>query len=140
MSKPILMILGILVATITLMAHNGHAKLTVIVRNVENADGHVEVTLYNSADKWLDDGITTKVVKARNGYVEITFENVKKGTYAVSVMHDENANGKLDSNVIGIPTESYGFSNNARGMFGPADYAESSFALNNDKKIEINIK
>jgi len=47
------------------------------------------------------------------------------GQYAIKVFHDENANGELDINFLGIPKESYGFSNHARGRFGPPPFAEA---------------
>jgi len=49
------------------------------------------------------------------------------GKYAVSVFHDENSNGKLDTNFLGIPREGVGASNNAKGHFGPRNSARQRF-------------
>ena len=53
------------------------------------------------------------------------FEGIPRGTYAVSVLHDENGNGRLDSNVFRIPTEGYGASRDARGTLGPPSFDDA---------------
>jgi len=55
------------------------------------------------------------------------FQSVPAGTYAVSVFHDENSNGKLDTNFMGIPREGVGASNNAKGHFGPPKFSAAAF-------------
>ena len=67
-------------------------------------------------------------IKAVNGELVYRFEDLPPGTYAVQVMHDENDNGKLDSNFLGIPSEGYGFSNNPRVM-RRATFEEARFEL-----------
>ena len=65
---------------------------------------------------------------------------VKPGTYAVSTFHDENSNGKLDTNLLGIPTEGVGASNNAKGHFGPPKFDDAKFRFEGgrlDLKIAI---
>ena len=59
----------------------------------------------------------------------VTFEGVPFGTYALKVFHDENDNGKLDTNFVGMPKEAFGFSNDAMGRFGPPDFDAASFEL-----------
>ena len=55
------------------------------------------------------------------------FDGVPAGDYAVSVFHDENGNGKFDSNFIGYPLEGYGFSNNAKAQFAAPSFGECQF-------------
>jgi uncharacterized protein (DUF2141 family) len=71
--------------------------------------------------------------------MEITIKDIQPGNYAVAIFHDVNQNGKLDKNIFGIPTEDYGFSNNARGSFGPPSYKDCSFSFSNNKKIFIKL-
>lgn len=66
-------------------------------------------------------------VKIENRKAEYTFEELPFGEYAIKLFHDENMDGELDTNFLGIPTEDYGFSNNVRGTFGPADYDDAKF-------------
>ena len=69
----------------------------------------------------------------------IIFENIPKGTYAVSIFHDENNNGKLDTNFFGIPNEDYGCSNNAKGFMGPPKWQDAKFKLNTNKTLLITL-
>ena len=54
--------------------------------------------------------------------------DVAPGDYAVSVFHDENSNGKLDRNFMGMPKEGVGKSNDAAGHFGPPKYDDARFS------------
>ena len=140
MKKSILTFLGVVVATISILAADGQNELTVTVKNIKNTDGTLRVTLFDSEENWLEKGTTQLVSIDNSEAVKITFKSLPNGTYGVSVIHDENNNEEMDTGSFGIPTEAYGFSNDARGMFGPADFAESKFEVNGNKEIEINIK
>jgi uncharacterized protein (DUF2141 family) len=73
--------------------------------------------------------------------VQVVFTNLPYGWYGVSLYHDENGDGKMDVNAMGIPKEAYGFSNNAKGFFGKPDYKDVKFQLNSaEKQITINLK
>ena len=61
------------------------------------------------------------------------------GSYAISTYHDENDNDKLDKNIVGIPKEAYGFSNDATGFMGPPKWEDAKFDLKEDKTITINL-
>jgi len=140
MKKVMTTIMGILVATLSLTASNGGNKLTVVVKNVESTEGIISATLFDAEANWLKQGEVKKVTIDKKEVVVIEFNNVPDGTYAVSVIHDENSNGNLDTNGFGMPVESYGFSNDARGMFGPPDFDESKFEIKGNRKIEITVK
>jgi uncharacterized protein (DUF2141 family) len=66
-----------------------------------------------------------------------SFANLKPGKYAVRYFHDENLNGKMETNFVGKPTEGYGFSNNVIGKFGPPPFDKWLFEINEDKKIVL---
>ena len=63
----------------------------------------------------------------RKARARCDFEEVPPGTYAMAVVHDENMNGKLDTGLLGIPTEGYGFSNDAKALFSAPSFADASF-------------
>ena len=69
----------------------------------------------------------------------MTFKDIPVGIYAVSVFHDENDNGKLDTNSFGIPNEQFGCSNNAKGFMGPSKWKNAKFELK-DKDQNLIIK
>jgi uncharacterized protein (DUF2141 family) len=94
--------------------------IQVEIDGLRNDKGQVLCALYSSAD-----GFPTKGEKAlahakspiSGGHAVCEFPGVAAGTYAVSAFHDENSNGKLDRNFMGIPREGVGASNNAKGHF-----------------------
>ena len=108
--------------------------LTVEVSGLTQAKGDVQVALFDQQGQWLRKAVTSKKIAAAEGKVQIVFENLANGEYGLSVFHDLNGNGKLDMNMIGIPTEPYGFSNDAAGSFGPPSFADAKVKLEQDKK------
>lgn len=64
-----------------------------------------------------------------------SIKDLKPGKYAVRYYHDENLNGKMETNIVGKPTEGYGFSNNVTGSFGPPPFEKWLFEISGDKKI-----
>jgi uncharacterized protein (DUF2141 family) len=70
----------------------------------------------------------------------IIFRNLPPGRYAVILFQDENGTGRLAKNFWGVPTEPYGFSNNAQGMLGPPTFEEAALSLNgSDQAISIDL-
>ena len=70
-----------------------------------------------------------------------TFKDLPAGKYAIKVFHDEDDDDELDTNFIGIPSEDYGFSNNAKGNFGPASWEDAMFVFEaKSDTIEINVE
>jgi uncharacterized protein (DUF2141 family) len=67
------------------------------------------------------------VITVRNTVARCDFEDIPPGTYALAVIHDENMNGKLDTNWLGIPTEGYGFSNDAKALLSAPSFSDASF-------------
>ena len=69
----------------------------------------------------------------------VLLAGIPQGTYAIACYHDENDNGKLDSNFLGIPKEGTGASNNARGSIGPPKFKDAKFQLVSDTSLTIKI-
>ena len=67
----------------------------------------------------------------------ISITDLSPGRYAVRYYHDENQNGKMETNLVGKPTEGYGFSNNVIGKFGPPPFEKWLFEVTGDKKIVL---
>ena len=135
--KKLMLFTGMLAACISLFAGTPNT-LYVKVKKVSSTEGKVSVTLFDTEQNWLKKGQTVQV-DASDPEVVVKFDNVPSGVYAVSVMHDKNSNGKLDTMMFGIPTEAYGFSNNAKGHFGPASFEDSAFSIQAHTTIEINL-
>lgn len=116
-------------------------ELTVEITGMEVDKGKVFLALYNSEDTFLKSSKTTKGTNAivKDGKATAYFKGLKKGEYAVSLFHDENDNGKMDTKIFGIPKEPYGFSNNAKGFMGPPKFKDAKFTVDTNKSISIEI-
>ncbi|MGA7983722.1 MAG: DUF2141 domain-containing protein [Burkholderiales bacterium] len=103
----------------------------VTILNIRNSIGTVACALFESPQgfptEFLLSATNVMVIKIRKSQARCDFEDISPGDYAMAVIHDENMNGKLDTNWLGIPTEGYGFSNNATGALGPPAFSAASF-------------
>jgi len=124
---------------ILLSQHAVAANLTVNISDIEQGKGHVLVGLYASEEAYKKGKASFySKVKAVNGKEVAVFENLPDGEYAIKMYQDENDNNKMDFNMMGIPKEGYGFSNNV-GMFGAPEYEEAKFSVKESTTIEIDL-
>jgi uncharacterized protein (DUF2141 family) len=122
-----------------LSQHAVAADLTVNISDIEQGKGHVLVGLYTSEEEYKSGKASFhSKVKAVNGKEIAVFENLPDGEYAIKIYQDENDNNKMDFNMMGIPKEGYGFSNNV-GMFGAPEYKEAKFIVKENTVIEIDL-
>jgi uncharacterized protein (DUF2141 family) len=115
-----------------------NVNLTVSVSGLKNNTGMVRVGLYNSDGTFLKSTYKSITSEIKSNKATVTFKDVPKGNYAISSYHDENKNNELDTNLFGIPKESYACSNNAKGFMGPPKYNDAQFTL--EKTTDIKIK
>lgn len=115
--------------------------ISVHVHNVQSDKGDVNVAVYNSDATFLsfDEVYTTGTEAAHQGIVKLQIEDLPSGEYALAVFHDENGNGKLDTNWLGIPKEKVAFSKGKMKTFGPPKYRECSFWITSDYEIDIRL-
>jgi uncharacterized protein (DUF2141 family) len=114
-----------------------NANLTVSVSGLKNNTGMVKVGLYNSEGTFLKSTYKSVTSEIKNNSATVTFIDVPKGEYGISAYQDENSNGKLDKNMMGIPSEDFACSNNAKGFMGPPGYEDAKFNINKNLKIDI---
>jgi uncharacterized protein (DUF2141 family) len=132
------LLLCLAIATTSLLSAQDF-KIEIEITGFKNDNGTARVGLYNTKDSFLRKGIQTGKTVVKNKKAYIVFSNLPKGEYAVSMYHDENANGKLDANFVGIPKEGYATSNGAKGFMGPPKYEDAKFTLSSNQKMVINI-
>lgn len=114
---------------------------TLTINGIDKIEGEIRIAMFNSELKYTKDPIHAIVIPVDSLSIKWTHHSLPFGDYAIAVYHDKNTNGKIDTNILGIPKESYGFSNNARGKFGPASWADSKFTINERVfSTEIKIK
>lgn len=106
---------------------NIHVKIL----NIKNSTGNVACALFESSvgfpDEYLHFATNIMVIKIRDNQTHCDFKDIAPGTYALAVVHDENMNGKLDTKWLGIPTEGYGFSRDAKALLGAPSFSSASF-------------
>jgi len=107
------------------------ATIEVRVTGVAGGKGKVAVAVCDKAT-FLKDCLYSATAPAKDGETVVTVKEVPAGTWAVLSYQDENDNGQLDRNVIGIPKENYGFSRDARGRFGPPSFEDAAFAVSGE--------
>jgi uncharacterized protein (DUF2141 family) len=81
-----------------------------------------------------------RLIPIVGGRATVEFRDLKPGTYAVAVLHDENANNKLDFNMVGMPSEGYGFTNDAHSMFGPPSFEDAAMPVRSDRAARIHMQ
>ncbi|MFN4763840.1 DUF2141 domain-containing protein [Gillisia sp. Q332] len=136
MKNSILIIIVLLNGILVLNAQN---TIEVEVTNFKSNKGAAYIGLYNAENSFLENEYKGQVVEIKNKKAVLIFNDIPEGTYAVSVFHDEDDNGKLTTNFLGIPKESYGASNNAKGIFGPPKWENAKFEVRNGVLVKQKI-
>jgi uncharacterized protein (DUF2141 family) len=106
------------------------------IEGLRSDKGAVQSALYTSAKGFPKDATAAQArasSAATGKHAVCDFAQVQPGTYAIAVYHDENSNGKLDTNFLGIPKEGVGASNDAKGHMGPPKFTDASFSFTGDR-------
>jgi len=124
----------LLIALVLGAARAQAADVTVVVDQIESADGKVYVTLWGSKETWLDDQKSLQNIglPAVKGAVSFVLHNVAPGRYAIATFHDANDNGEMDFNFIGYPTEGYAFSRDVRPFLSAPSFESCAFDVGID--------
>ena len=137
--KTLGLILALCMTVLTTYAQDTEGvSITVTIENVLNSNGKILAGLHTAETFMKGQGIDGYMNDAKTGEMTITFENVTPGTYAVSVLHDENNNRAMDFEDNGMPKENYGMSGNAMEM-GPPNFDSAKFEVT-DKDLELKIR
>jgi uncharacterized protein (DUF2141 family) len=148
-SRPLIAGLGLCLATIILApsllvaqpadSQAENCDVVVKVSGLRNTKGKVGIGLWNTKDGFPKD--STKALHAVMVDVDQTAATatktfkVPRGEYAVALYHDENGNGQLDVNFLGMPTEGIGSSNNVRNKFSAPTFDQCRFEARNPEKV-----
>ncbi len=104
------------------------AELTVLVTG--GSDGVARGSVFASEADWLKRPLgAADGAFGADGVARLVFSGLEPGWIAVSVFHDEDGDGELDTNFIGIPSEPVAASNNPSARFGPPSWEDSRFEL-----------
>ena len=136
--KKIIVIIGLIILSNKVFSQT--ADLTITFKGVVNIKGNIEVGLYNNSKSFPKVGKDdiSAVVPVKANEITYTVTNVPLGEYAIACFHDENEDGKHNTNIIGIPKEGYGFSNNKFGPYGSSPkFEDATIKLDRDMAITI---
>ncbi len=117
-------------------------EIRVVVRGLRNGAGRVGCSLFNDAEGFprnREKEYREMWTPIHNGSAVCEFNGIPSGTYAVTVLHDENSDGKMDFNWIGMPTKGYGFSNGAKATLLPPSFDAASFGYDGKGILSIPI-
>ena len=117
-------------------------KLSIHISGISKIKGSLFIAVFRATDDFPVFGKQFKgIVKEVEGKSQnYTFDDLPEGEYALAIYQDENRNKILDKNLLGIPTEIYGFSNNARRSFSAPSFQEAKFKLNKDLQQTVFLK
>ncbi len=123
-------------------AQTATVNITVDALDFKGTKGQAIFALYDSKETWLKAGKAVQEVKTKitGKTVQVIFKDVKPGIYAISIIHDENMNGKMDLHWLPVPgpDEGAGVSNDASATIGPPSYSDARFRLG-DKNSTVTI-
>jgi uncharacterized protein (DUF2141 family) len=124
-------VLALLVLPAIAVAQLSCPGIHVKVLGIRNSTGVIACALFESEvgfpREFLVNATNIMIIKIRDTRARCDFEDIPRGTYALAVIHDENMNGELDANWLGVPTEGYGFSNDAKAFLGAPTFAAAIF-------------
>jgi len=128
----LVLLLSFLLASLA-MAEEPHTPVKVELEGLVGATGTVYIAVYDNEDDWLGDdvfmGHEVDIEQGMDGELVRTEILLPPGQYALSIFHDRNGNGEMDTNFIGMPKEPIAMSNNAKAKFGPPKYDDAVFEV-----------
>ena len=111
---------------------SGKADITIVIENIKNDNGQIIIGICNSKDNFPKKPLIRKSVSIKNGVANLVLKDIEYGEYAISIIHDENSNGKIDFHFYGPPKEQTAASNNAKSIFGPPSWDDAKFFVNKE--------
>ncbi len=117
-------------------------SILVSISNIRSNNGKINVSLFAKADGFPNNSqkaMALQVVDIQQNRAILRFDNLPFGTYALACLHDENRNGTMDTNLLGIPKEGYSASNNAVSKFAAPKFSEAKFSFNS-AVLSVNLK
>ncbi len=108
----------------------GSETLILTVEGIREHTGVMGIVVYNSeAGRNSGQAVAMAQPEVDSDQVVVKFDGLAEGQYVINLFQDVNGDGKMNSNMFGIPTEPYAFSNNAKGNFGPAKWKDAVFTV-----------
>lgn len=113
--------------------------ITVTVHGLRSDRGHVRIALYADPAKWtLDAGVVARCVGTpRGGDATCVLSAPRAGRYAFALLADEDDDRRMRKDLLGIPQEGYGFSNDVRPALSVPSFASASFEVTGPTRVRV---
>jgi uncharacterized protein (DUF2141 family) len=138
-----LILLSVILLGLSISARSQNVDIVVSVNNIKSNSGIIKVCVFDKETGFPEKtNIAIKCVNstAKKGLMQVKIEGIVPGKYAIAAHHDENNDGKFNTNFIGIPKETAGASNGAKGKMGPPKFTDAVIAIDKNKtQISITI-
>ncbi len=136
---------GFIIFLLAMKVHGQNGTIIITVTNFKSQKGLVWCCLNNKDDDFpnkQNKAFSCQKIGITGSTMQLSFLNVKPGTYAVAAYHDENNDGTLNTNFLGIPKEGVGVSNNKMRSFSSPKFSDAKFVVlaNGESKMEIKLK
>ena len=118
---------------------NSRAEITIVIENIKHDNGQIIIGVCNSEENFPKKPFIRKSVRIKDGIATLVLKDIEYGEYAVSIIHDENSNGKIDFHFYGPPKEQTAASNNAKSFFGPPSWEDAKFVVDKEL-VEVRIR
>jgi uncharacterized protein (DUF2141 family) len=128
---------------------NGFAQaecpaVNVKIQNISNNTGVIACAIFESEEgfpgKFLKYASKVMITQIQGKEASFEFSDIKPGKYAIAVIHDENHNGELDTNILGVPKEGYGFSSGAEVTLSAPSFSDAQFSYDGgDLQMSIDL-
>ncbi|WP_242044933.1 DUF2141 domain-containing protein [Anabaena azotica] len=119
-----------------------NSRLTVEIKGLKNQKGSLRLSLFSNEQGFphrSDRAVAYRCVEAKEAPVSVTFDQLAPGRYAVAVIHDANNDGKLNTGILGIPKEGFGFSRNPRIGIGAPSFQDTAISVMGESTIQIKL-
>ncbi|WP_019676170.1 DUF2141 domain-containing protein [Arsukibacterium perlucidum] len=114
-------------------------EVALTIKDIRKLQGHLLISMFKGEENYNNNTpYKLHKVKVTEAEHQVVFEEVEAGEYGIKVIHDENDNRKLDTNLLGMPKEGYGFSNNG-GAYGPAPWSKAKFEVKDKTELAITL-
>ena len=137
-------ILSILISLYFFSSFFGNPKLEIRITEANSDKGMIRILIFSKENGFPDQpetAVKSYSISPQNKSCSLAISDLPPGRYAVSVIHDEDMNGKLSFNIVGYPTEKFGFSNNPKVYFSPPSFEKAAFDMKSENKLlQINLR
>lgn len=132
--------LKLLLFTVLISSASYSSEVEVEFEELENQKGSIKYLIFND-EKGYPDQVNRSYLRGEfpASQSELMLD-LPDGDYSMTVIHDEDGNGKLNKNFVGLPKEGFGFSNNPRIYFGPPSYEKTRFTVQGPRSLKIKMK